>query len=90
MEYIISMTAAINNVGGNFSGGINITNETVAVPVPIAGAGLPGLILAAGGVVGWWRQRQRQRQRQRKKTTRPASRTLYAPGLNKAASGKPV
>jgi len=55
---LIEFSAASSTLGALlFIDDVSLTREA-RVPGPVAGAGLPGLILASGGLLGWWRRRR--------------------------------
>jgi hypothetical protein len=51
----------LDNSGGRADIAVTSAGAPLPTPGPIAGAGLPGLLLASSGLFGWWRRKRKAR-----------------------------
>ena len=55
LQLLLGLGLLDQGLGGVVSGPVTYSS----VPGPVAGAGLPGLIFAGGGLLAWWRRRRK-------------------------------
>ena len=56
----VTSLLVIDDIGVNPGGTISsVEKQFTQVPGPVVGAGLPGLIVAGAGLLGWWRRRRK-------------------------------
>ena len=58
VELVYDLTGSQISSGFQFNYAFGSATAS-ALPGPVAGAGLPGLILGSGGFLGWWRRRRK-------------------------------